>query len=77
MTCPFCGFVSHNPNDALHRYCVRCHVFVDDVIAASPAVRRAMGRFCRALAVRVTPGDGDRAERLLRTAAAWEAIRAG
>lgn len=29
MTCPFCGFVSHNPNDALHRYCVRCHVFVD------------------------------------------------
>ena len=29
--CPACGFVSHNPNDAKHRYCVRCHRFFDDV----------------------------------------------
>ena len=29
FTCPFCGAVSHNPNDARERYCVRCHVFVD------------------------------------------------
>jgi len=28
--CPICGFVSHNPNDARERYCVRCHVFMDD-----------------------------------------------
>jgi hypothetical protein len=28
--CPFCGFVSYNPNDLRERYCVRCHRFVDD-----------------------------------------------
>ena len=28
--CPRCGAVSHNPNDAAHRYCGRCHVFVGD-----------------------------------------------
>jgi hypothetical protein len=31
FTCPRCGAVSHNPNDARERYCGRCHVFVDDV----------------------------------------------
>lgn len=30
FTCPFCGAVSHNHNDARERYCGRCHVFVDD-----------------------------------------------
>lgn len=30
FTCPFCGFVSHNANDLRERYCVRCHLFVDD-----------------------------------------------
>lgn len=30
FTCPACGFTSHNPNDAKHRYCVRCHRFFDD-----------------------------------------------
>lgn len=30
FTCPFCGAVSHNPNDLAQRYCGRCHVFVDD-----------------------------------------------
>jgi ribosomal protein L37E len=28
-TCPRCGAVSYNPNDKLHRYCVRCHRFED------------------------------------------------
>lgn len=32
FTCPFCGAVSYNPNDARERYCGRCHVFVDDAI---------------------------------------------
>jgi hypothetical protein len=32
FTCPFCGAVSHNPNDLDQRYCGRCHVFVDDAI---------------------------------------------
>ncbi len=31
FTCPFCGAVSHNPNDVRERYCVRCHVFIGDV----------------------------------------------
>jgi hypothetical protein len=31
FTCPFCGTVSHNPNDVRERYCGRCHVFVIDV----------------------------------------------
>jgi hypothetical protein len=30
FTCPFCGALSHNPNDARERYCGRCHRFVDD-----------------------------------------------
>jgi hypothetical protein len=30
FTCPICGAVSHNPNDARERYCGRCHRFVDD-----------------------------------------------
>lgn len=29
-TCPFCGAVSHNPNDALFRYCGRCHEWGDE-----------------------------------------------
>ena len=24
-TCPHCGMVSHNPNDAKHGYCGACH----------------------------------------------------
>jgi hypothetical protein len=30
FVCPFCGFKSYNPNDKRERYCVRCHVFIDD-----------------------------------------------
>jgi hypothetical protein len=26
-TCPKCGRTSHNPEDALHRYCGHCHIF--------------------------------------------------
>jgi hypothetical protein len=36
FTCPICGAVSHNRNDAVHRYCGRCHVFVDDEINRRP-----------------------------------------
>jgi len=32
FTCPFCGAVSHNPNDLEQHYCGRCHVFVDVII---------------------------------------------
>ena len=31
FTCPRCGMVSHNPNDAKHRYCGNCHLFFDRV----------------------------------------------
>lgn len=27
ITCPFCGFVSHNPHDIAERYCGLCHRF--------------------------------------------------
>ena len=67
FTCPFCDAVSHNPNDAQQRYCGRCHLFVDDVLDASPAVRKAMARFCRRLA-EVKP---EQAKQLLATAEAW------
>jgi hypothetical protein len=30
ITCHTCGMTSHNPNDVLHRYCGRCHVFLED-----------------------------------------------
>lgn len=69
FTCPFCGFVSHNPNDAAQRYCLRCHVFVDDVLSASPTVRRVMARFCRRLAETKPESAGS----ILQTAKAWEA----
>lgn len=32
FTCPRCGAVSYNPNDAANRYCGRCHVFVEDAM---------------------------------------------
>jgi GrpB-like predicted nucleotidyltransferase (UPF0157 family) len=69
--CPFCGFVSRNPRDAEERYCVRCHVFVGDVLHASPMVRREMGRFFRRLAKR----EPERAEQHERAAEIWEAAR--
>lgn len=28
--CPFCGIVSHNPNDARAQYCGACHLFAID-----------------------------------------------
>ncbi len=30
FTCPFCGHISHNPNDVEQWYCGACHVFVED-----------------------------------------------
>jgi hypothetical protein len=68
FTCPFCGVISHNSNDVDQRYCGRCHVFVDDVLGASVAVRNAMARFYRKLAEK-TPAQADL---LTRSAEAWE-----
>jgi hypothetical protein len=31
FVCPRCGMNSYNPNDFRERYCIRCHVFVDDL----------------------------------------------
>jgi hypothetical protein len=28
-TCPYCGMVSHNPNDEANRYCGACHQFAE------------------------------------------------
>jgi hypothetical protein len=47
FTCPFCGAISHNLNDADQRYCARCHVFVDVVIE-----RRDRHGACRGHATR-------------------------
>jgi ribosomal protein S27AE len=33
VTCPFCMAQSFNPHDVEHRYCGRCHVFIDDELA--------------------------------------------
>ena len=30
ITCPRCGWTSHNPHDVAERYCGHCHVFLDD-----------------------------------------------
>ena len=32
FACPRCGAVSHDPNDAAHRYCGRCHAFVENAM---------------------------------------------
>lgn len=52
FVCPFCEAVSHLPRDMEEQYCGRCHVFVNDVLVASPTVRRVMARFLRRLADR-------------------------
>jgi len=44
FTCLDCGFVSYNPNDAKHRYCARCHRFMDDLRSDADA-RYAARRF--------------------------------
>lgn len=31
FTCPRCGFVSHSPRDKQEGYCVRCHLFADQM----------------------------------------------
>jgi hypothetical protein len=71
MACPFCGRTSHNPHDADQRWCDYCKVFADDVLAASPAVRKSMGVFHRKLAERFP----EKAESHLRSAAVWEGTR--
>ncbi len=30
-TCPICGLTSHNPYDALYRYCAHCHRFQEQI----------------------------------------------
>jgi hypothetical protein len=37
-TCPKCGRISHNPNDALNRYCGYCHLFEEQ---GAPELDRA------------------------------------
>jgi hypothetical protein len=68
FTCPFCGFESHNPTDQDQKYCVNCHVFVEDILASPPGVRRAMARFHR----RFAETHPDEQVAALRAAAAWE-----
>jgi hypothetical protein len=43
FTCPFCGEISPNPFDIAQRYCVRCHVFVDDAIFARDELGACQG----------------------------------
>lgn len=26
-----CGYLSYNPHDIAYRYCIRCHIFHDDI----------------------------------------------
>jgi predicted transcriptional regulator len=45
-TCPKCGRISHNPNDALNRYCGYCHIFEEqeaEFIAAIEEGLKALG----------------------------------
>lgn len=44
FTCPRCGSVSHNPHDAEHRYCARCHVFVDEPTISTKWSRYESGK---------------------------------
>jgi hypothetical protein len=30
ITCPRCGWTSHNPHDIAEQYCGHCHVFLND-----------------------------------------------
>jgi hypothetical protein len=38
FTCPLCGAVSYNPHDIRERYCGRCHLFVEEGMAATPLI---------------------------------------
>jgi hypothetical protein len=38
ITCPRCGWTSHNPHDVAERYCGHCHVFLDDAVPMVAAV---------------------------------------
>ena len=57
--------------DATERYCAWCHVFIDDVLDTPPKVRKAMAAVARKIAISY-PDDRYRAERMERTAKAWE-----
>lgn len=69
--CPFCHAVSHHPSDERERYCVRCKVFADDVLATPADLRRAIAAHTRRIGnrPRATRDETDQAE---RTARAWE-----
>lgn len=69
FTCPFCAETSANPTDTRERYCAHCHVFVDDLLTASPTICRVMARLWHRLA-ETRPEHAAENKRL---AAAWEA----
>lgn len=71
FVCPFCHAASHHPVDARERYCDRCKVFADDVLAMPSDLRLAIAAYFRRLTrrPRVTQDAMDQAE---RTARAWE-----
>jgi hypothetical protein len=61
--CPLCETLHTNKPV---RFCDKCCVFPDEVLNASPAIRRAMALFCR----RMAKETGTKAA--LAQAATWE-----
>jgi hypothetical protein len=42
--CPHCGAESWNPNDLMHRYCGRCHLYADDPVLLHRALEAEIAR---------------------------------
>jgi len=57
FTCPFCGSMSRHPKDVHEQYCPVCHVFVREVLEASPRLKEVLVMFYAEMA-RDHPGRG-------------------
>lgn len=64
-TCPRCKKTSHNPNDALHRYCAACDAFHADAITRTRVENRLRAR--EAVKARDCPACHARAGQFCKT----------
>lgn len=64
-TCPHCGAVSNNPNDAREEYCGRCHRWARDPVLIANLLLAEMARLDELARVRTAIGILRERERYL------------